>query len=75
MNDMFLDDIKKDVSVTTYTDTSTSAIHTYPDDAIITDIINCVNTAFPDTSRQHGSLTVEYQEKYLHVPVFDSFKK
>ena len=24
MNDMFLDDIKKDVSVTTYTDTSTS---------------------------------------------------
>ena len=30
MNDMFLDDIKKDVSVTTYTDTSTSAIHTYP---------------------------------------------
>lgn len=46
MNDMFLDDIKKDVSVTTYTDTSTSAIHTYPDDAIITDIINCVNTAF-----------------------------
>lgn len=48
MNDMFLDDIKKDVSVTTYTDTSTSAIHTYPDDAIITDIINCVNTAFPD---------------------------
>lgn len=58
MNDMFLDDIKKDVSVTTYTDTSTSAIHTYPDDAIITDIINCVNTAFPDTSRQQRMIYV-----------------
>ena len=58
MNDMFLDDIKKDVSVTTYTDTSTSVIHTYPDDAIITDIINCVNTAFPDTSRQQRMIYV-----------------
>ena len=58
MNDIRLDDIKKDVLVTTHTNTSTHVTYAYPDDAIIIDIINCVNAYFSDESREQRMVYV-----------------